>query len=199
MSLSAEVIRILGERATHQINFNLGRCRIDPPAFSRVQSMLRRYEIGVQTDPDLPDRARYDRNGPTLFLWSDADENQIRSDADSKALIVHECVHVITHSQASRAIDVVEDETVAFLAQTLYRLAIQGYTHQGSGERGGEYSRTIHHFRDRPTGRIFDAAQQIVFDHEMLDQTACTPLFDRDVERLREAIRAHPAYSTLAS
>lgn len=202
MSLSDEVVRILNERATHQINFHQGRFRIDAAAFRRVQSMIQRGEIGVEADPDMPNKARYDRNGPVLYLWRDAEVTRIRGDADSKGLIVHECVHIIIHNASRRTIDIFEEEAIAFLAQTIYRLAIQGYTSRGSGERGGVFSEGIaeamRHARTRRTGRIFEAAQQIVFDHNLLDSSSCTPLFDRDIAPLREAIRSHPDYAAMA-
>ena len=159
MSLCEEVIRILGERATHRINFHQGRFRINQAAYSLVQSKLQRSEIGVEIDPDMPDRARYDRNGPTMYLWSNAEVGQIRGDAESKGLIVHECTHVITHFSSPRPTDEIEDEAIAFLAQTIYLLGIQGYTFRGSGERGGTFSQVSHRNRGRPNGRIFPVDQ----------------------------------------
>ena len=194
MSLCEEVIRILGERATHRINFHQGRFRINQAAYSLVQSKLQRSEIGVEIDSDMPDRARYDRNGPTMYLWAGAEVGQIRGDAESKGLIVHECTHVITHFSSPRPTDEIEDEAIAFLAQTIYLLGIQGYTFRGSGERGGTFSQVSHRNRGRPNGRIFHTAQQIVMDHNLMDATSCTPLFDRDIAPLREAIRDHPDY-----
>jgi hypothetical protein len=195
MPLQDEIIRILDERATHRINFNYGRVRINPAAFRHVQTLLREGRVAVATDPSLS-IARYDRSTPpTLYLWSNARPAAIRSDAASKSLIVHECVHVYTHFLYRSQVGRIDDEVGAFLAQTIYRLGIQGYAFRGSRQRGGRFSTATDRFASTPSGRIFDAARQIVLDRHMLDRQGCTPLSSQDVAPLRTAISSHGLYS----
>ena len=199
MSLQEEVIRILSERATHRINFNYGRARIDPAAFLNVQHALRDGVVTVDIDPSLTSRARYDRNTHTMHLWQNANASSIRGNAASKGLIVHEAVHVFTHLRCGSRLAHVDDELVAFLAQTIYRLAIQGYAYRGSRQRGGSFSSEIDEHRTSTGGRIFGLARQIVIDHQMLDQEGCTPLIERDVAELRRALIPYCGTSAAAA
>jgi hypothetical protein len=196
MALQDEVIRILSEHATHRINFAFGRARINPTAFRHVQTLIRGGQVPVTTERGLR-IARFDRGGtpPTLYLWENARVADIRADAPSKGLIVHECVHVYIHSRLGNRVNNIDDEVMAFLSQTIYRLGIQGYSSRGSRQRGGSFSTETARYSSTASGRIFDAAQRIVLDNQMLDSRGCTPLFPQDIAPLRAAISSHQLYS----
>ncbi len=196
MAIRDEVMRILSERAVHRINFNYGRVRLNAEVFAFVQGVVSRDAVSIGEDPDLPSgaSARYDRGTHTLYFWPHATEAEIRRSPECKSVVVHECAHIAIHLRCGSHVASLDDEVAAFLAQTIYRLALQGYAYRGSSTRDGSFSSEVRQYATTPAGRVFAAAQQIVLDHQMLDHHHCTPLFEPDVQPLKQALQMHPNY-----
>lgn len=110
------VAKVLARPEVAKIEFSLGKISISSASFKKVGVCIRSGKIKVTHTPKLgrgTAKYRYTKN--TLFLGF----SSVSGNADSEALIVHECTHAACDIDGKKLL-VSQSEAAAYVAQCLY-------------------------------------------------------------------------------
>jgi hypothetical protein len=134
MGLRKNVVETLVSTPIKWINFTFANRMISPIGYYYIASMVSNEQIKCEVDAKLQHTAMYNFNKNTITA---SDGSYGETYFDEKSLLVHECTHAILdifykgrdmNGGASAGITVLEDETIAYLAQAMYVVAANGAT-----------------------------------------------------------------------
>lgn len=132
MGLQKNVVETLVSTPIKWINFSFANRLISPVGYYYIASMVSGGSIKCAVDAGMGHTASYDVKNNTITA---NDGSYGETYFDEKALLVHECTHAILdifykgrdmNGGASAGITVLEDETIAYIAQGMYIVAANG-------------------------------------------------------------------------
>lgn len=125
------VLDVLSSPYLHYLNFvfddphSFNDVLVYPTFFHKVSAAILDGKIGIAVNPaglDPGAEAQYDHTGsPPMFSLRFADATSVLQ----KSAIIHEAAHAVSHLKG-RDRDIVTDESVAYLAQTVYYRKLTG-------------------------------------------------------------------------
>lgn len=126
MGLRKNIVETLVSTPVRWINFTFANRLISPMGYYYVASMVSNDTIKCAVDSSLSHIAMYDATNNKITA---SDGSYGETYFDEKSLLVHECTHAILdifYSGAAKGITVLEDETIAYLAQAMFVVAAKG-------------------------------------------------------------------------
>lgn len=132
MGLKTNVVETLVSTPVKWINFTFANRLISPMGYYYIASMVSSGTIKCAVNAGMGHTASYDVKNNTITA---NDSSYGETYFDEKALLVHECTHAILdifykgrdmNGGASAGITVLEDETIAYIAQGMYVVAANG-------------------------------------------------------------------------
>jgi len=189
MSELTTILDTLRSRECQQIRFTLAGITITGGGYLRVARTLERGSIQLVRSLSLP-------AGKMAYNWR---YNFIAVNRDpSENLIIHECTHA-RNDMAGRAIQVVDDEVTAYVAQLIYMKLkdprLRSFAAVGAIARNTPLavSQCVATGARQPC-EMATAGMASMIAEEILSGRVPT---DAMVDQLRTAIRNHPDYSGL--
>jgi hypothetical protein len=128
------VVETLVSQPVNWINFTFAGRMISPIGYRYIASMVSNGKITCEVNSSLNNTAMYDPNKNKIIA---SDQSYGETYFDEKALLVHESTHAILdmfyngrdmNGGKSGGITVLQDETIAYLAQAMYIVAAKGAT-----------------------------------------------------------------------
>ncbi len=159
-----------------RIDFHLGGLHISPQRLGSVGQAIRQGRIRVEvasTGSMLS--AAYSPHHNRMTIQSE----QVLSEVTGQAGIVHEGVHALVDLFRATSTTVLSDEAAAYLAEVIYLRAAHTWVRGSAAVMA-----------------IYNAADRIAQAHRMYERTGAVLRF-ADYEPLRQAVNAHPAYSSI--
>ena len=132
MGLKKNVVETLVSAPVKWINFTFANRMVSPIGYYYVASLVSNGTISCGVNSSLSNTAMYDPNNNKIIA---SDQSYGETYFDEKALLVHESTHAILdvfysgrdmNNKKSGGITVLQDETIAYLAQAMYIVAARG-------------------------------------------------------------------------
>lgn len=134
MGLKTNVIQTLSSSPVRWINFTFANRMISPVGYYYIASLVSNDTIKCKVNGTLGHKAQYDVTNNEITA---SDGSYGERFFDEKSLLIHECTHALLdhfykgrdmNGKASAGITVLEDETIAYIAQAIYLIAAKGAT-----------------------------------------------------------------------
>lgn len=134
MGLQKNIVETLVSTPVRWINFTFANRLISPMGYYYIASMVSNGTIKCGVDSSLNNVAMYDATNNKIIA---SDNSYGETYFDEKSLLVHECTHAILdifyngrdmNNKAAASLTVLEDETIAYIAQAIYVVAANGAT-----------------------------------------------------------------------
>lgn len=177
MSLAAKVAAIFEGPRIARIHFRLGRLEVSPARLRGVGKAIKKGDIHVviaKTGKLLS--AAYSPHSDTFTLPDDK-----LASVNSQAAVLHEGIHALVDLYKCKEVTVLNDEAAAYLAEVIYLRAGHNWINGGAAEMA-----------------IYNAADQVAKAHDLYSKRG-VKLSLSDVDDLRKAIHAHPAYNSIGA
>jgi len=192
MGLKSNVLNALASAPVRWINFSFANRMLSPILYWSLAGLVDKNKITCETNSSLNDTAMYDVTNNKLIA---SDGSYGETYFYQKALLIHECTHAILdcyyngrdmNNKKAGSITVLQDETIAYLAQAFYLVAAKGNMPSNSGAPD------------------YKAVQIVKPKLDPIIQggwTGCSTInfTTADVLSLQTSIKAEPAYSNWAS
>jgi hypothetical protein len=193
MGLKSNVLATLASPQVKWINFAFAKRMMSLICYQSLYGLVDNGTIACQVDSTLNDIAMYDPGPPNKLVASDGSYGETYF--YQKALLIHECSHAILDcyyngrdmdNNKAAGITVLDDETIAYLAQAFYLVASNG---------------------NMPSDSRLPDYQAVAIVRPRLEAimkkgwTGCDTIgfTTADVMGLQKAIKLHPEYSNWAS
>ena len=173
MSVADKVAAIFTGPEVAKIHFRLGRLEVSPQRLRGVGEAIKKgaIEVVVATSGGMLSAA-YSPHPDRMTIPDD----KLTSNT-SRSGILHEGVHALVDIYNCKEVLVLDDEVAAYIAETIYLKAL-----------GAKIS------GDAAAMKIYKAADAVAQAHGLYKKRGVR-LKLSDVDELRKAIHAHPAYS----
>ena len=192
MGLKTNVIKALASDPIRWINFTFANRMMSPIMYWSLAGLFDNNKITCAVDSSLSDTATYDPGSNTLTA---SDGSYGETYFYQKALLIHECTHAILdcyyngrdmNNNKAGSINVLTDETIAYLAQAFYLVAAKGNMPSNSGAP------------DYKAVQIVKPKLEAIMKNGW---TGCDTInfTTTDVASLQTSIKADPLYSNWAS
>jgi hypothetical protein len=177
MSIADKVAAIFTGPEIAKIHFTLGRLEVSPQRLRGVGAAIKKGDISVvvATTGGLLSAA-YSPHPNRMTIPDDK-----LASRTSRSGILHEGVHALVDLYNCKEVLVLDDEVAAYLAETIYLKSL------GGGISGGGAAM-----------KIYNAADHVANAHGLYTKRG-VKLKLSDVDDLRKAIHAHPAYSSIGA
>lgn len=132
MGLKKNIVETLVSTPVKWINFTFANRMISPVGYYYIASMVSNETIKCEVKAGLGNTAMYDPKKNTIFA---NDGSYGETYFDEKSLLVHECTHAVLdvfyngrdmNGNKSTGVTVLDDETIAYIAQAMYIVAAKG-------------------------------------------------------------------------
>lgn len=186
MSLEATIADVLRKDPARKINFKVDTIAVNRVQMEKVAKAIENGDIAVEADTTGPQlgaaysswKTRRTEEGEKKLLGKiTVASEDVAKKVIGRAAIFHESVHALMDVNDSK-ITMHNDEVAAYLADALY-LKLSGVVQVGGGAQ---------------EKAIFNAAFAIIDSNSLIRKAPVALRWD-DCDALREAIKAHPAYS----
>jgi hypothetical protein len=177
MSAADKVAAIFDGPRIARIHFRLGRLEVSPQRLRCVGKAIKKGDIHVEvakTGKLLS--AAYSPHSDTLTI-----PDERLATVSSQAGVLHEGIHALVDMYKCKEVTVLNDEAAAYLAEVIYLRAGHNWINGGAAEMA-----------------IYNAADQVAKAHDLYNKLG-VQLSSGDVADLRQAIHAHPAYSSIGA
>jgi hypothetical protein len=192
MGLKTNVIKALASDPIRWINFTFANRMMSPIMYWSLAGLFDNNKITCAVDSSLSDTATYDPGSNTLTA---SDGSYGETYFYQKALLIHECTHAILdcyyngrdmNNNKAGSINVLTDETIAYLAQAFYLVAAKG--NMPSNSSAPDYKAV----------QIVKPKLEAIMKNGW---TGCDTInfTTMDVASLQTSIKADPLYSNWAS
>jgi hypothetical protein len=193
MGLKSNVLATLASPQVKWINFAFAKRMMSPITYWSLYGLVDNGTIKCEVDSSLNDIAYYDPGPPNRLVASDGSYGETYF--YQKALLIHECSHAVLDcyyngrdmdNNKAQGITVLNDETIAYLAQAFYLVAANG--NMPSDSRKPDYQAVA----------IVEPKLNAIMKKGW---TGCDTIdfTTADVASLQAAIKADPKYSNWAS
>lgn len=187
MGLKSNVLKTLSSSYVKWINFAYAKRMMSPILYWSLYGMVESNKIVCETDSSLEDTAFYDVTNNKIIASIGYGETYFYQ----QALLLHECTHAVLdcyyngrdmNNKAAGSITVLQDETIAYLAQAFYIVASKA------------------NYPSDPANPDYQAVAIVRPRLEALMKagwTGCDTMYftDTDVAALQKAIKGQAAYS----
>jgi hypothetical protein len=160
-----------------RIHFRLGRLEVSPQRLRGVGQAIKKGDISIVVSKPGKGKllsAAYSPHADRMTIPDD----KLTSNT-SKSGILHEGVHALVDLYKCKEVLVLNDECAAYIAETIYLNAL--------GARVGG---------DAASMKIYRAADNVCVVHDLYKKRG-VKLKLSDIDDLRKAVHAHPAYSDI--
>ncbi|WP_425615647.1 hypothetical protein NA78x_005577 [Anatilimnocola sp. NA78] len=188
MGLKTNVIETLASSPVRWINFSFANRLVSPIGYYYIGSLVSNNTIKCEVDAALGHTAMYDVTNNKIIA---SDGSYGERYFDEKSLLIHECTHALLdhfysgrdmNGKAAAAITVLEDETIAYIAQAIYVVAAKGATPTDE---------------TKADTHAYNAVKEKILAMMKKGWTGCDTLVltNQDVKDLQSSIKLNPNYS----
>ncbi|QDU31577.1 hypothetical protein ETAA8_67360 [Anatilimnocola aggregata] len=192
MGLKKNVIEALASSPVKWINFTFANRMVSPIGYYYVASMVDNNTIKCAVDSNLSNTATYNAATNTITA---SDGSYGETYFDEKALLIHECTHALLdclyngrdmNNNKAGGITVLQDETIAYIAQAIYIIAAKGNSPSNQAKPDYQAVESIQSKLEAVMAKRWSGCETI-------------HLTGADVAGLTTAIKNDPLYSDWAS